>query len=694
MTEINLINEKRSEIKTSLNNFWEVINLTNKVLKEIKEDNKTLNSQVINLNEQLNSKESSITQNSNDFNKLSEINHQINEEKQLLLDKINVLNSELEEKSNFQYKYENLLITNNGLEENLKILQNQIDELSNFKTKLIETEERNEELIKQNELLSKKKMELEDYQSHFGFAQKEITRRNFDLHQKEELIQKQKDTIADLESKVYKARENEKNIQEYIIQNKNYEIELNNLKVEKQEFDKKVTGITNNSENEINELKDKLVAKENEITEQISSLEILKQKSDNLNSELISFKALYQNKEADYNLLLDKLGNLEEELNFSKIAIQSLNKHNIEFIHNSTDNNTKIKELESNLAGYSQKVIDLELELELLNVQHNELQSQNQELNTQVLDGFTRIKELEITLDQALVLNDLYEDEKNKVQKINKDLESTFRQKNEEIKLLTETLDAIKFETDIITRELRDKLAQEITKNEDLQFILSNNYESLNKYLKINEELENEIQKLNIELLNEKTKLIDGNLTQNDFDQLNLKLIELEYKIAQKDEIIKDFMLRLTEANEEITLLNFDIEISKSNLENNIDNLNKEIEKDSQNDILIKSYENKIVEMNDLVNEKTMILETALIRISEFEDLIKLRYEQIAILEDEINSLKLLNKNNIEALEIDKIQLEKIDNNELDLNKIKKQEVVDKLDNHISKLENIFNNKN
>lgn len=693
MTETNLVEEKRSEIKTALNNFWEVINLTNKALREVKEDNKTQKAQIINLSEQLNSKESTLTHNNNDFVKLTEINNQVNEDKKLLGDKIELLNKELEEKSNFQFKFENLLITNNGLEENIKILQNQINELSIFKTKATETDERNEELIKQNELLSKKKMELEDYQSHFGFAQKEITRRNFDLHQKEEIIQKQKETIADLESKVYKARENEKKIQEYIAQNKNYENELNSLKDEKQDFDKKVITIATTSDNEINELKDKLVAKENEIAEQISSLENLKQKSDNFYNELISVKSLYQTKEDDYNSQIEKLNQLQEELNFSKLAVQSLNKHNIEFIHNTTDTNLKISELESNLEGHIQKVTELEMELELLNFQQNEFQSQNQELNTQVLDGFTRIKELEIILDQALVLNDLFEEEKNKTKKINKELEAQFNQKDEEIKLFTETIDAIKFETDIITRELRDKNAQEITKNEDLQFILSNNYESLNKYLKLNEELENDIQKLNIELLNHKTKLIDENLTQNDFDQLNLKLIELEYKISKKEDIIKDFMLRLTEANEEITLLNFDIEISKSNLENNIDNLNKVIESDNKNETTIASYESKIIEINEQLNEKTMILEAALIRISEFEDLIMLRYEQIGILEEEINNLRLLNINSNEVIENHKANIDNQENIEVDNNNSKNQEVVDKLDNYILALENLLTKK-
>jgi len=693
MTETNLVEEKRSEIKTALNNFWEVINLTNKALREVKEDNKTQKAQIINLSEQLNSKESTLTHNNNDFVKLTEINNQVNEDKKLLGDKIELLNKDLEEKSNFQFKFENLLITNNGLEENIKILQNQINELSIFKTKATETDERNEELIKQNELLSKKKMELEDYQSHFGFAQKEITRRNFDLHQKEEIIQKQKETIADLESKVYKARENEKKIQEYISQNKNYENELNSLKDEKQDFDKKVITIATTSDNEINELKDKLVAKENEIAEQISSLENLKQKSDNFYNELISVKSLYQTKEDDYNSQIEKLNQLQEELNFSKLAVQSLNKHNIEFIHNTTDTNLKISELESNLEGHIQKVIELEMELELLNFQQNEFQSQNQELNTQVLDGFTRIKELEIILDQALVLNDLFEEEKNKTKKINKELEAQFNQKDEEIKLFTETIDAIKFETDIITRELRDKNAQEITKNEDLQFILSNNYESLNKYLKLNEELENDIQKLNIELLNHKTKLIDENLTQNDFDQLNLKLIELEYKISKKEDIIKDFMLRLTEANEEITLLNFDIEISKSNLENNIDNLNKVIESDNKNETTIASYESKIIEINEQLNEKTMILEAALIRISEFEDLIMLRYEQIGILEEEINNLRLLNINSNEVIENHKANIDNQENIEVDNNNSKNQEVVDKLDNYILALENLLTKK-
>jgi len=693
MTETNLVEEKRSEIKTALNNFWEVINLTNKALREVKEDNKTQKAQIINLSEQLNSKESTLTHNNNDFVKLTEINNQVNEDKKILGDKIELLNKELEEKSNFQFKFENLLITNNGLEENIKILQNQINELSIFKTKATETDERNEELIKQNELLSKKKMELEDYQSHFGFAQKEITRRNFDLHQKEEIIQKQKETIADLESKVYKARENEKKIQEYIAQNKNYENELNSLKDEKQDFDKKVITIATTSDNEINELKDKLVAKENEIAEQISSLENLKQKSDNFYNELISVKSLYQTKEDDYNLQIEKLNQLQEELNFSKLAVQSLNKHNIEFIHNTTDTNLKISELESNLEGHIQKVTELEMELELLNFQQNEFQSQNQELNTQVLDGFTRIKELEIILDQALVLNDLFEEEKNKTKKINKELEAQFNQKDEEIKLFTETIDAIKFETDIITRELRDKNAQEITKNEDLQFILSNNYESLNKYLKLNEELENDIQKLNIELLNHKTKLIDENLTQNDFDQLNLKLIELEYKISKKEDIIKDFMLRLTEANEEITLLNFDIEISKSNLENNIDNLNKVIESDNKNETTIASYESKIIEINEQLNEKTMILEAALIRISEFEDLIMLRYEQIGILEEEINNLRLLNINSNEVIENHKANIDNQENIEVDNNNSKNQEVVDKLDNYILALENLLTKK-
>ncbi len=693
MTETNLVEEKRSEIKTALNNFWEVINLTNKALREVKEDNKTQKAQIINLSEQLNSKESTLTHNNNDFVKLTEINNQVNEDKKLLGDKIELLNKDLEEKSNFQFKFENLLITNNGLEENIKILQNQINELSIFKTKATETDERNEELIKQNELLSKKKMELEDYQSHFGFAQKEITRRNFDLHQKEEIIQKQKETIADLESKVYKARENEKKIQEYIAQNKNYENELNSLKDEKQDFDKKVITIANTSDNEINELKDKLVAKENEIAEQISSLENLKQKSDNFYNELISVKSLYQTKEDDYNLQIEKLNQLQEELNFSKLAVQSLNKHNIEFIHNTTDTNLKISELESNLEGHIQKVTELEMELELLNFQQNEFQSQNQELNTEVLDGFTRIKELEIILDQALVLNDLFEEEKNKTKKINKELEAQFNQKDEEIKLFTETIDAIKFETDIITRELRDKNSQEITKNEDLQFILSNNYESLNKYLKLNEELENDIQKLNIELLNHKTKLIDENLTQNDFDQLNLKLIELEYKISKKEDIIKDFMLRLTEANEEITLLNFDIEISKSNLENNIDNLNKVIESDNKNETTIASYESKIIEINEQLNEKTMILEAALIRISEFEDLIMLRYEQIGILEEEINNLRLLNINSNEVIENHKANIDNQENIEVDNNNSKNQEVVDKLDNYILALENLLTKK-
>jgi len=693
MTETNLVEEKRSEIKTALNNFWEVINLTNKALREVKEDNKTQKAQIINLSEQLNSKESTLTHNNNDFVKLTEINNQVNEDKKILGDKIELLNKELEEKSNFQFKFENLLITNNGLEENIKILQNQINELSIFKTKATETDERNEELIKQNELLSKKKMELEDYQSHFGFAQKEITRRNFDLHQKEEIIQKQKETIADLESKVYKARENEKKIQEYIAQNKNYENELNSLKDEKQDFDKKVITIATTSDNEINELKDKLVAKENEIAEQISSLENLKQKSDNFYNELISVKSLYQTKEDDYNSQIEKLNQLQEELNFSKLAVQSLNKHNIEFIHNTTDTNLKISELQSNLEGHLQKVTELEMELELLNFQQNEFQSQNQELNTQVLDGFTRIKELEIILDQALVLNDLFEEEKNKTKKINKELEAQFNQKDEEIKLFTETIDAIKFETDIITRELRDKNAQEITKNEDLQFILSNNYESLNKYLKLNEELENDIQKLNIELLNHKTKLIDENLTQNDFDQLNLKLIELEYKISKKEDIIKDFMLRLTEANEEITLLNFDIEISKSNLENNIDNLNKVIESDNKNETTIASYESKIIEINEQLNEKTMILEAALIRISEFEDLIMLRYEQIGILEEEINNLRLLNINSNEVIENHKANIDNQENIEVDNNNSKNQEVVDKLDNYILALENLLTKK-
>lgn len=661
MTDDNLLELKKNEFNQVVDKFWSVVNYTTKFIKDLKDENLSLKQEVEAL--KVEKENAIITIGSYEQNFLLLKQEQENSilENQEYKKQIDEFQPILAEKKLLKTKLENLEITYKGVEQDLLILNDKLKQIEVLQNALDQKSNRVIELEKQNELLSKKKMELEDYQSHFGFAQKEITRRNFDLHQKEDIIQKQKDTIAQLESRVFKIKDLEKRIEEDKVSMVNLNSLLEQFKQEKIELQSNCDNIESISFSQVSELKDEILAKNSEIEQQNLTIKILNQKIDSLVQELSLTSQKLSVKEKENVRITEEMNKLQNDFNVQKLAFESVNKHNLTFIQKSIETNETIQQYE--------------LTLSKLERENQTLDESNYELNNQVINLGNKVKDLQESLNSGthklLESETLIIEFKNALDK----LQNNLRDKEEEITRLYDTnsgLEGALTELESNLRATQKKLGEQEEKylklieeykikNDDLQFILKGNLDTLNLIVKEKENISRSLDLLNQEYNLLKNQKPVVSLSQEEIDLLNINIIELNHLVGEKESKIKDFTYWLTDANEQITLLNFDIEIYESKLEQSKD---------------------LVLNLSQVIETKELLAQKSLDRVKELENLIRLRYEQIQLLEDEVNSLK----ENVINLEK---KLLVADNKE-----IEKKEIATKLDTYVQNLEGLLSGEN
>ena len=190
-----------------------------------------------------------------------------------------------------------------------------------------------------------------------------------------------------------------------------------------------------------------------------------------------------------------------------------------------------------------------------------------------------------------------------------KDLNNLILIKDAEIKKLSEQNNSLKQTNDNLKKKFEDKISIDIKQKEKEIELLK----------KKNKEFELTISNLNLKINNFEQEKINGvynkndNISNDEINQINNKLIldlkkkenENKEEIDKKESVINELNLKITELNEEIKRLNDKILI--------------EIKKKKDLEEIILKQEDNIVELNKIINQNYLIIQTNISEMNKNE---------------------------------------------------------------------------
>ena len=619
---LNIINDKNKKLIS-------LVNQKNQIIKELKEENEKINLKISNLNQSLKIKNTDLLQHQNmliekqkQIKTLTEYLNKVRKEKSSKINNISVKDMNLVKEINFQIISKNSKVKEYEMiikEQNSK-LKEKDDNLNSLRNKFVDSSQEfyknyENEINKLNIVINKLNNEIKSNNDKFNSSK-------FNLE----------NNIKDLESNLFLERNNNKNI---TIENTRYKEENDSLKkqilaltetIDSNQKNMKIKSelltenkdkindleiINDNNDKEIKELKQKILASENE-NAKLSLLNIdLQNNLDNLNNEIKESKKIIEKnnneiiglkEERDEKLL--KIEELAKQLNDYEITNKGLTLEKKELLNLGEKHADDIKKKDEEITKLNNEKNNLNDEINRLNIDikglndkivkyENKIKLFEEEKNNMINNFSEKEKEFNENKEKMIDLN-------QNMEKVKKELEKEIKEK-EKIKKINIELTNEKNKTNLLLKENDDNLKKFEEKYNSLKETMINNenkthdieklIEKNNLSIQEKHDLENQIDKIQT---NNKS-IIDDILEKKSEIEKNYKETKKENeKLQEKINELSEFQVKSEEKLNSLTLKHIEAKNLLSEKEKELNNL-KDISQ-----ALIEKDKNKIEQSSKL----------------------------------------------------------------------------------------------
>ncbi len=550
----------------------------------------------------------------------------------------NFVNTTIDKLGNLKNQNEELLLRNSTLEKSLGDKDSNFYDLINQKSELeirihnlniqnLELERRLESNSSGLDLYSQQESEFkslkaayEDLELKYNLT---LERANFaavlsdDLKIEREKYSKIVNEKFNLEQDLRKLSEIERNLSMVSKELAHKNFLLNERAVEIDKLKDKIA--------ELDNVVFKLKSTENQFMSQIHQKNTVQDEFENFRiesernvSEIIRIK----------DLLEIEVENLKSEISDLTLQTSQLKQSNMMLVDENEILNQRIKDLSNN-------TVDLE---EVSNLMENTFSVKDLEINSLI----SKVEELEHQINSKPdVILPVLPEEYSDIDSLYLDLLDLREKLSSSEKLLQEE----KTKMEVIETELLNT-NDELNKKDEQISQLSLEIETIKSKIE-EKDFDNELPKENIEKLNlivtsEQSTAEEIRLEINSKDLL---IEENNNKIEELKQIISNLSQKIMSKDKEIISLKADNEKS-SLFDDNLESLNQYVAQIQENELALESKNAKILQLEKLVNElngtiiiSDLNLKQSRERLDSLEDLLKTRYEQINILESQINEI-------------------------------------------------------
>ncbi|MDT3740601.1 MAG: hypothetical protein RO257_14000 [Candidatus Kapabacteria bacterium] len=550
----------------------------------------------------------------------------------------NFVNTTIDKLGNLKNQNEELLLRNSTLEKSLGDKDSNFYDLINQKSELeirihnlniqnLELERRLESNSSGLDLYSQQESEFkslkaayEDLELKYNLT---LERANFaavlsdDLKIEREKYSKIVNEKFNLEQDLRKLSEIERNLSMVSKELAHKNFLLNERAVEIDKLKDKIADLDN--------VVFKLKSTENQFISQIHQKNTVQDEFENFRienernvSEIIRIK----------DLLEIEVENLKSEISDLTLQTSQLKQSNMMLVDENEILNQRIKDLSNN-------TVDLE---EVSNLMENTFSVKDLEINSLI----SKVEELEHQINSKPdVILPVLPEEYSDIDSLYIDLLNLREKLSSSEKLLQEE----KTKMEVIETELLNT-NDELNKKDEQISQLSLEIETIKSKIEEkdfdNELLKENIEKLNLIVTSEQSTAEEIRLEINSKDLL---IEENNNKIEELKQIISNLSQKIMSKDKEIISLKADNEKS-SLFDDNLESLNQYVAQIQENELALESKNAKILQLEKLVNElngtiiiSDLNLKQSRERLDSLEDLLKTRYEQINILESQINEI-------------------------------------------------------
>jgi len=550
----------------------------------------------------------------------------------------NFVNTTIDKLGNLKNQNEELLLRNSTLEKSLGDKDSNFYDLINQKSELeirihnlniqnLELERRLESNSSGLDLYSQQESEFkslkaayEDLELKYNLT---LERANFaavlsdDLKIEREKYSKMVNEKFNLEQDLRKLSEIERNLSMVSKELAHKNFLLNERAVEIDKLKDKIADLDN--------VVFKLKSTENQFISQIHQKNTVQDEFENFRienernvSEIIRIK----------DLLEIEVENLKSEISDLTLQTSQLKQSNMMLVDENEILNQRIKDLSNN-------TVDLE---EVSNLMENTFSVKDLEINSLI----SKVEELEHQINSKPdVILPVLPEEYSDIDSLYIDLLNLREKLSSSEKLLQEE----KTKMEVIETELLNT-NDELNKKDEQISQLSLEIETIKSKIEEkdfdNELLKENIEKLNLIVTSEQSTAEEIRLEINSKDLL---IEENNNKIEELKQIISNLSQKIMSKDKEIISLKADNEKS-SLFDDNLESLNQYVAQIQENELALESKNAKILQLEKLVNElngtiiiSDLNLKQSRERLDSLEDLLKTRYEQINILESQINEI-------------------------------------------------------
>ena len=550
----------------------------------------------------------------------------------------NFVNTTIDKLGNLKNQNEELLLRNSTLEKSLGDKDSNFYDLINQKSELeirihnlniqnLELERRLESNSSGLDLYSQQESEFkslkaayEDLELKYNLT---LERANFaavlsdDLKIEREKYSKIVNEKFNLEQDLRKLSEIERNLSMVSKELAHKNFLLNERAVEIDKLKDKIA--------ELDNVVFKLKSTENQFMSQIHQKNTVQDEFENFRiesernvSEIIRIK----------DLLEIEVENLKSEISDLTLQTSQLKQSNMMLVDENEILNQRIKDLSNN-------TVDLE---EVSNLMENTFSVKDLEINSLI----SKVEELEHQINSKPdVILPVLPEEYSDIDSLYLDLLDLREKLSSSEKLLQEE----KTKMEVIETELLNT-NDELNKKDEQISQLSLEIETIKSKIEEkdfdNELLKENIEKLNLIVTSEQSTAEEIRLEINSKDLL---IEENNNKIEELKQIISNLSQKIMSKDKEIISLKADNEKS-SLFDDNLESLNQYVAQIQENELALESKNAKILQLEKRVNElngtiiiSDLNLKQSRERLDSLEDLLKTRYEQINILESQINEI-------------------------------------------------------
>lgn len=521
----------------------------------------------------------------------------------------NTLNIEIENRKKFKEEFDEVLIENKKIEEEIKNYNNTDNEIKSLNLKLKNTKDNiknSENILKENLSLEEKAKKSKDlveenekYYLEYLKLEKELKEKRTvreDLEKKEKLNIEYKNDIEKLEINIETQNKNIEKIKENISKNEN----------EKEKLKKEILSLETDEE--------RLKIETDEILKLGKSLKELEEKSQSLAKEIIGKETNIENLKnniKEKNPLFESISREQFDKNLSNIAEVEEKLKNIQNI----DLNFEINLLKEVREEFSGKISPLLLNLEKLvledkkKLEEEEKELQKLEEEKKSYDDSLSKKLLENNVESIDELRDIWADKNAKLKNLNLD------EKRNKIKNIEKEIEKENTDLDLSENKIQENLKDIEEFNSKIILDVDKNIEKIKIEIQNLEKNQTSFKSSHDIYLENKSQADSLNSIQAKLEKSRQEIKKLEESEKILIEEIQNSEKSLSEISiddckEKNTLLkNRENELSKSlgSVEEKIVNLNKSLEKISEQEIKLKDAQKKLKKLENKLKKANLI---------------------------------------------------------------------------------------